>query len=60
VVRMWTELAEEDDQEWRGQVVHAHSGEKTYFRYTSRILSFITSYLASEERGAGSKSGGMM
>lgn len=41
IVRMWSEHAEGEAPQWRGQVEHIQSGDQEYFHALDRILDFI-------------------
>jgi hypothetical protein len=48
IVRLWTEHAQGEAPQWRGQVEHVQSDRKHYFRELDQMVAFITSFLEEE------------
>jgi len=51
IVRIWTEHAEGEAPQWRGQVEHLQSGEKVYFRKLGQMVAFIDGQRARRKKG---------
>jgi hypothetical protein len=47
IIRIWQEPREIEgtNPEWRGRVEHMQSGERAYFRDTTKMVEFIMSHL---------------
>jgi hypothetical protein len=45
VVRLWPELLDGEQWEWRGEVKHTNSGEVRYFRHDASLDSALLSML---------------
>lgn len=52
IVRIWLEWSK-DGPCWRGQIVHAQSGEKMAFLSLESMLAFIRSYVKMSSAGEG-------
>lgn len=49
IVRLWSEYAEDELPEWRGQVEHVQSDQEQYFHELDKMVTFITSCLEAQE-----------
>jgi hypothetical protein len=45
IIRMWLEPTGDDAGEWRGQVEHVQSGERSYFHDLGRLVALITTHV---------------
>ncbi len=48
-VRIWCEVVDEGQVEWRGQVRHPLSGETRYFRSWSWLVEYLLAMLPAPE-----------
>jgi len=44
-VRVWQEVLDDDQCEWRGKVQHVTNGEAFYFRQWSKLVSHMVAWL---------------
>ena len=60
-VRLWYEVLDGGCGEWRGEVRHAGSDRRAYFRQWDKLVAFLEQVLAESERtthGRSPKGGG--
>ncbi|MBN1660559.1 MAG: hypothetical protein JXA93_19335 [Anaerolineae bacterium] len=57
IVRIWWERGPGPQAIWRGQVVHARTGQSTYFENLPTLLQFVQGWTGSLAEGSGEWNG---
>ena len=54
ILRLWVEPMQSSESQWRGQIEHVDSGEKTHFQLPAALVEFLVANLpaAAAEAGA--------
>ncbi|MFQ5855304.1 MAG: hypothetical protein ACE5LU_06650 [Anaerolineae bacterium] len=53
ILRLWVEPMEPGEPQWRGQIEHVGSGEKTHFQVPPALLEFLVAHLPAPSAEAG-------
>jgi hypothetical protein len=52
-LRLWLEVLDKEQVEWRGELKNTSTGEARYFRDGATLLSLLAAMLAEPDQGSG-------